>query len=196
MTTLSTASTHSDPWSRRLSYSPSVDVTHLRAEPMPMGATIPPLWPPAGLAADDLPRGKILVVEDEATVALDLQRMLREAGFRVAGPVATLQDVERLIQRGTIDCALLDLDVNQRTPLPVADLLAFADVPFVFVTSGGRAGLSREHLHRPVLKKPFDQADLIAALERAMRKRPTAANDNRRTARLGIDTWPRVFPSL
>jgi DNA-binding response OmpR family regulator len=147
------------------------------------------------LSAGDLPRGKILVVEDEMFMTLDLQRMLREAGFRVAGPATSLTEIQRLIERGPIGCALVDLDVNRRTPLPVADLLAFADVPFVFMTTGGRAYLPQQHAHRPVLKKPFDKAVLVAALERAIR-RQAGANDTGQYMIRGPQTWPRVFPSL
>lgn len=196
MTSPSTASTYGDSWGQRLPFSPSADMKAAQLQPMSLGATIPPVWTATGLAADDLPRAKVLVVEDEAVVALDLQPCSVRQGFRVAGPAVTLGDVQRLIERGPIDCALLGVDVNRRTPLPVADLLAFADVPFVFVTSGGRSGVASEHSHRPVLEKPFGKADLVAALQRAMRKRTAAANDNRHVGPLGVDAWPRVFPSL
>jgi len=180
-------------WGKRLSYFPSADTKSAQLQPMSLGATVPPFRAPAGLAADDLPRGKVLVIEDEAVLALDLQRMLREAGFRVAGPAATLGDAQRLISRSPIDCALLDIDVNQRTPLPVADLLAFADIPFVFITNGGREAIPREHLHRPVLEKPVRHSDLIAAVERVLGR---AAHDNGRAGSPSVGTWPRIFPSL
>ena len=41
-----------------------------------------------------------------------------------------------MIRRGDIDCAILDLDVDRRAPLPIADILAFADVPFGYLTTG------------------------------------------------------------
>jgi CheY-like chemotaxis protein len=195
MTSASAVSTLGDPWNRRQSHSVSAGMRDAVQQPMPVATAIPHGWAPDGLAVDDLPRGKVLVVEDEALVALDLQRMLREAGFRTAGPAVSLNDIQRLIERGTIDCALLDLDVNQRTPLPVADLLAFAEVPFAFLAKGARPLLPREHADRPVLTKPFDKADLLAVLERAMSKNSAAANDNRHVAALGV-AWPRVFPSL
>jgi len=162
---------------------------------MACGSVVPPFRSPADLCAGDLPVGRILVVEDEMFVTLGLQRMLREAGFRIAGPATTLAEIQRLIERGPIGCALVDLDINRRTPLPVADLLAFADVPFLFMTTGGRTFLPREHAHRLVLQKPFDKAELVAALERTMRRRGPA-NDNRHQMTPGPETWPRVFPSL
>jgi hypothetical protein len=53
----------------------------------------PPRTPAFELAADALPRARVLVVEREALVALDLQRTLREAGFRASGPAATLGEI-------------------------------------------------------------------------------------------------------
>lgn len=128
------------------------------------------IWPPACLAPDEMPRGKILVVEDEAVVALDLQRTLREAGYRVVGPAASLTDVQKLIARGPIDCAVLDLAIDRRTPIPVADLLAFAEVPFVFLTDGDKSGLPLQHAHRPLVQRPYADHDLLGAIESAMRR--------------------------
>jgi DNA-binding response OmpR family regulator len=141
-------------------------------------------------------RGKVLVVEDEALVALDLQRVLCEAGFRTIGPAATLADIQRLIDRAAIDCAVLDLDVDRRAPLPIADLLAFADVPFVFLTTGSRRMVLSQHRHRPVVEKPFSGVALIAAVEQAMARRRRAANDNRLTAGTTALPWPRVYPPI
>lgn len=196
MTILSTASTLDASWSRRLSHSPSAGMQDASLAPMPLGAAAPPVWTSAMLAADDPPRGRILVIEDEAVVALDLQQMLRNAGFRIAGPAATLGDIQRLIDRGSIDCAILDLDVDRRMPLPVADLLAFADVPFVLLAGSGRVDLPRSHAHRPLLRKPVGRDDLLAALDRAMGRRSAASNDNRLTPGSAATAWPRIFPAL
>lgn len=192
MTTPSTASTHGLSWGQRLPQMPA-QARGALPEVAPLGAIEPPVWVPAGLAADDLPQGKILLALDRAEVALELQRMLLHAGFRVAGPAATLADVQRLIERGSIDCALVDTDLNRRTPLPVAEVLAFADVPFVFITRNGRADVPSHHLHRPTLQAPFDAATLVNGLTQAMCQRTVAANDNR--GPFGPGTV-RVFPAL
>jgi CheY-like chemotaxis protein len=75
---------------------------------MPQGVR----FSPPSLATLDLPRGKVLVVVDDAIVALDLQRLLHEAGYRVVGPATTVAEIQRMIQRGDIDCAIVDLDVD------------------------------------------------------------------------------------
>ena len=192
MTTLSTASTAGDSWTQRLPQSPS-DTRGLSLPPLPMGAHVPPRQTASGVAADDLPRGKILVIKDEAIVALDLQRTLREAGYRVVGPAATMEDIQRLIDRGSIDCAVVDLDVDRRTPLPVADLLAFAEVPFVFLTTAARGAPPQRHARRPVVTKPFQSSELLRAIERAMNGQSArAANDNPGD-RASYAAWPRVF---
>ncbi len=192
MTRQSAASTVDVQWNRGLSAFGSDDKL-----PLPMGAQFPPRRPPAGLAPDAVPRARVLVVEREAIVALDLQRTLREAGYRAIGPAATLGEVERLIEQGPIDCALIDVDANRGTTLPVSDLLDFADVPFVFVMHGDSADIPQRHADRPLVRKPDDPAALIAAIERAMRKRSRgAANDNANRTLTPEPAWPRIFPQL
>jgi DNA-binding NtrC family response regulator len=190
MTMTSAASTLGNTWNRLPSTAES-----LQAQPLAAGLASMPPWAPAALAADDPPRGKVLVIEDEAVVALDLQRALREAGFRTVGPATTLADIQQLIDRGAIDCAILDLDVDRRAPLPIADLLAFADVPFVFLSGAPRPMLPTPHRRRPVVEKPFSRAALVAAVEEAMAGK-SAANDNRLQGLATTPPWPRVYPPL
>jgi AmiR/NasT family two-component response regulator len=115
----------------------------------------PPRTPAFELAADALPRARVLVVEREALVALDLQRTLREAGFRAIGPAATLGEIQRLIEQGPIDCAIVGVDANPGTPLPVSDLLTFANVPFAFVANGDSADIPQRHADRPLVRRPM-----------------------------------------
>lgn len=191
----STASTSGASWTQRLPHSPGT--SGLALPPLPIGAHLPPRQAARGVAADDLPRAKVLVIEDEAIVALDLQRTLREAGYRVVGPAATMADIQKLIERGSIDCAVVDLDVDWRTPLPVADLLAFADVPFVFLARAECCAPPQRHASRPVVTKPVRKAELVSAIERAMTRRPApAANDDARSFAPAPVVWPRVFPPL
>ena len=195
MTMQSAASTSGDLWTQRLPMT-RVGSPGVAPAPRPAGAHFPPRHTARGTAVDDLPRGKILVIEDEPIVALDLQRMLREAGYRVVGPAARMADIQRLIERGSIDCAIVDCDVDRRTPLPVADLLAFAGVPFVFLATGARAAPPQRHARRPMVSKPFETSELLGAIEQAMKGHaPRFANDNV-GERASLVSWPRVFPPL
>jgi CheY-like chemotaxis protein len=188
MAAMSAASTIGDTWNRQ----------HLgkneRIEPQPMAAGM--RFSPPSLATLDLPHGKVLMVVDDAIMALDLQRLLRDAGYRVVGPATTVGEIQRRIQRGDIDCAILDLDVDRRTPLPIADLLAFADVPFVYLTTGVLGTIPSRHRQRPIVEKPFTREAVLAAVEKAMAKQREIANDNRWPAGGVVVPWERVYPTL
>ena len=96
-----------------------------------------------GLATtDEPPRGRILIVEDHFPVALDIQKTLRDAGYRVVGPAGSQSEVIRLVRRGALDAALIDADSRQSAPLAVADWLAAAGVPFAFLVTD-TSGLPR-----------------------------------------------------
>src|SRR3954471_21308314 len=155
MTTMSAASTLGDLWNRR-----HLDSNEgIAPRPMPVGER----FSPPSLATLDLPQGKVLMAVDDAIMALDLQRLLHEAGYRVVGPATTVAEIQRMIQRGDIDCAIVDLDVDRRAPLPIADLLAFAGVPFVYLTTGALGPVPSRHRQRPVVEKPFTRESLLAA---------------------------------
>src|SRR4051794_15346419 len=186
MTTASAASTLGHSWNRR---HPDSNES-IAPQPMPVGVR----FSPPSLAALDLPQGKVLVVVDDAVIAFDLQRLLHDAGYRVVGPATTVGEIQRMIQRGDIDCAILDLDVDRRAPLPIADLLAFADVPFVYLTTGVLGTIPARHRQRPIVEKPFTPAAVLAAVEKAMAGRREIANDNRWPVGGPVVPWERVYP--
>ena len=188
MTTASAASTLGDSWNRR---HPDRNES-IAPQPMPVGVR----FSPPSLATLDLPHGRVLVVVDDAVMALDLQRLLHDAGYRVIGPATTVAEIQRMIERGDIDCAILDLDVDRRAPLPIADLLAFADVPFVYLTTGVLGPVPARHRQRPVVEKPFTRETLLVAVDKATARRREVANDNRWPAGASVVPWTRVYPPL
>jgi CheY-like chemotaxis protein len=110
---------------------------------------------------------RILVVEDEALVAMLVEDALVDAGSEVIGPVATVADAVALLDReAPPDAAVLDLNLAGETSVPVADMLAARGVPFVVATGYGAAGLPPEHKDAPVLAKPYDPTELTATLAR------------------------------
>lgn len=106
---------------------------------------------------------RILVVEDQALVALDLQGTLEERGATVAGPCLSLPDAMRVLRTGgRIDGAILDVDLDGDEVFDLADRLRARRVPFVFHT--GHADIDRLHERYadvPVLLKPA-RADDVA----------------------------------
>ena len=74
---------------------------------------------PSGPTPEPASRGRghgplVLVVEDELLLALDLELLLQRHGFRVLGPAATVAEALRLLEGGTPDAALLDVNLRAR----------------------------------------------------------------------------------
>lgn len=117
---------------------------------------------------------RILVVEDEALLALDLRFALEDRGASVVGPCYRLSTALRTAVGGGIDAAVLDVDLAGEAVFPLADLLQKANVPFVFHT--GRHNpqtLGEAYRGIPVCPKPADPgtvADTLSALLKDGRK--------------------------
>lgn len=109
---------------------------------------------------------RILVIEDEALVAMLVEDALIDAGFDVIGPARSVSEALALLADDLPTAAVLDLNLCGETSVPVADELVARGIPFVVATGYGAAGLPDGHRHVPVLPKPYDPADLTAALER------------------------------
>jgi CheY-like chemotaxis protein len=97
---------------------------------------------------------RILVVEDEALIAMDLERIVRRAGCEVVGPVGRAEEALRLAAEGRPDAAILDIELSDGDSFAVADALARRRVPFVFVTGSAPAALPERFRGRPLIQKP------------------------------------------
>lgn len=113
---------------------------------------------------------KILVVEDEALVAMLVEDALLDAGFGVMGPAATVEEAMALLDSERPDAVVLDLNLAGETSTPVADLLAARGIPYVIATGYGASGLPAGHQDAMVLAKPYDPAELTSMLGRICRQ--------------------------
>jgi CheY-like chemotaxis protein len=87
------------------------------------------------VAMADLSGRRILVVEDETAIALDLARLLGDYGATVVGPVASAEEALRSVTRKRIHCAVLDVKLRGGDCALVAETLSWNLVPFIFVTA-------------------------------------------------------------
>ena len=109
---------------------------------------------------------RILVVEDEALVAMLVEDALFDAGFEVIGPARTVAQALKMLAAESPSAAVLDLNLAGESSGAVADALAARGVPFVVATGYGAAGLPQAHRDVPVLPKPYDPMDLTTVLDR------------------------------
>jgi CheY-like chemotaxis protein len=107
---------------------------------------------------------RVLVVEDEMTVAMLIEDMVGELAYELAGVVPRLEDAMRLVDSDTFDLAVLDVHLNGETVFPFAAALEERDIPFIFATAYGPRGIPEEFRGRPVLQKPFGPLELRRAL--------------------------------
>ena len=113
-------------------------------------------------------RPRVLVVEDEAIVAMHLERVLEGAGWEVVGPAGQVDAALRLAWREPLDAALLDLDLHGRSGVPVGVALAARGVPVV-VLSGSKGGQPPGPLAGvPRLDKPYRPEAVLRALAAAV----------------------------
>jgi PAS domain S-box-containing protein len=139
-------------------------------------ATLPPAPAPAGAPAAEgrssLQGRRILVVEDEPLVALEIEADLVTAGAVVIGPASTLEAAAGLIAEGRSEAAVLDANLAGLPVGALAAALARQGVPFVFATGYGHDGLPEGFRDRPVLYKPFEADQLLQMVRSLLAELP------------------------
>ena len=109
---------------------------------------------------------RILVVEDEFLIALDIAGALEQGGLVVIGPLASVRDALAALEREQVDGALLDANLGGDPVGRVADALIARRVPFAFVSGYGREQLPAQHQRAPLIGKPFTADDLLRVVAR------------------------------
>lgn len=109
----------------------------------------------------------VLLVEDEAILAMLVEDILCDAGYRVL-KAARVANALALMRNGEhIDAAILDINLAGSQVFPVAQQLLAEGIPFLFASGYGDPGLPPEFQGRKVLQKPYLPAtltDAVAAL--------------------------------
>jgi DNA-binding response OmpR family regulator len=107
---------------------------------------------------------RVLVVEDEFLIALDIAGVLEQAGIAVIGPAGTVGDALQAIEGEVVHGALLDAHLGGEPVTRIADVLKARGIPFAFVSGYGREQLPQAHREALLIKKPFTGRDLLAAV--------------------------------
>lgn len=109
---------------------------------------------------------KILVVEDDALIAMEMAERLAELGYTPLEPAGSVEAAEKLIAKQRPDAALLDANLAGVSSVPLGVRLIAMGVPVAFCTGyDAIKNLPPELAKAPVLTKPINDDALVAALK-------------------------------
>lgn len=111
---------------------------------------------------------RILIVEDEPMVAIDIEQALTEFGFNIAGVAFSLETALELVANEGFDAAILDVNLKGMSAEPVADAISARGLPFIVTTGYGRDQRPEGLRDAPYLRKPYRPAELLRALEQIL----------------------------
>jgi DNA-binding LytR/AlgR family response regulator len=113
----------------------------------------------------DLAGLRILIVEDEFLLAMELETLLQQRGCMVLGPVSSVGQALTMLDGEQPDIALLDVNLKGERATPVAAALHARGVPFILITGYSVLQLSEPELRAaPRIDKPVN----CRALKRAV----------------------------
>lgn len=108
----------------------------------------------------------ILIVEDEAMIAMMLEEYLGVLGHDVRGVAATLAEADALMEEGEglMGLAILDCFLGEEEVWPLADRLAERGVPLILSSGGSISTIPERFASCPMLQKPYTIAALSEVL--------------------------------
>jgi DNA-binding response OmpR family regulator len=109
---------------------------------------------------------RLLIVENQVIIAMDIAERARRRGWTPCGPHAGVADALAALQRERPDAAVLDLSLHaDQDCTPLCEALQAAGAPFVFTNSHAKR-FDALFPDAPRLEKPFSDDDFAAALAR------------------------------
>ncbi len=125
--------------------------------------------PTAAEPAHRIAGRRVLIVEDQMLIALDLEQMLTDAGIEVVATAPSVPEALAVVQKEPIDAAILDVNLGADNSTLVADALAQRRIPFLFATGYGDGGaLPEQHAGAMVVRKPYEAAAIVQQLQRLL----------------------------
>lgn len=133
---------------------------------------IDPGGPLCGVRRAPLVGLRILIVEDEALVALDLEMTLQAEGAETVGPCLRLDHARSIIEKETLDVAVLDISLGRETTYGLANRLCELLVPLVFHSGHGNStALSQRYPRSGYCPKPCTPNTIVRTVVRAIEGR-------------------------
>ena len=112
------------------------------------------------MAIGDVTGCRVLVVEDETLIAMEIESVLEALDCKVVGPTGKLDTALKLASEEAFDIAILDVTVRGGKIYPVAEQLIARGIPFALASGYGDWALPEMLRDQPRLMKPFTVAEL------------------------------------
>ncbi|HUI20555.1 MAG TPA: response regulator [Methylocella sp.] len=110
---------------------------------------------------------RVLIVEDDFIIALDLETTLTEAGARITGPCRTVKEALATLDGAgeSPEAAILDIRLGKETVAPVAQQLCERGIPFMFYTGQVDTDpIRRAWPDHKIVSKPANYRTILAAV--------------------------------
>jgi CheY-like chemotaxis protein len=108
---------------------------------------------------------RILIVEDDALVALNLQEFVESLGCSVVGPTGRLSEALAILDAEHIDGAMLDINLHGEMVYPLAERLAERETPMLFCSGYAfTSAVPERFAHYPQVAKPMVEHTLRTAM--------------------------------
>ena len=122
---------------------------------------------------------RVWIVDDEPFIRTAMMAVLAEVGHEPRGFADAEELYTALVQEGTIPDLLV---LDQRLPDEFGSTIAhslrerpqYRDIPLLFVTAIDDEEAGRLEAMAPVVRKPFDFADFVAAVQQQLDANPAA----------------------
>ena len=106
---------------------------------------------------------RILILEDDPLIALDLQMIVESSGHEVVDICSSLSSADRELDRH-FDFALLDIDLPDGKSFGLASRLDERHIPYAFVSASVQAELPAHLRHARFIAKPFQAASVVNSI--------------------------------
>lgn len=114
------------------------------------------------------PATKVLIIEDEALIAMFIEESLPQIGCVSVAVVSNLRDAMKKVAEVECDIVMLDVNLAGKDTFQLAEFLSQKHQPFIFSTGYGTSSVPAHLQHVPILQKPFCENELQEKLHTAL----------------------------
>lgn len=107
---------------------------------------------------------RIILIEDEALIAADIELAIQDAGYQVVGTARTVNDGLELLKTTVCDGVVIDANLGGKSAKPIMEQLEKDAVPYIVVSGYTRSQIGFLNESTVLIGKPFRMFDLTSAI--------------------------------